>query len=173
MIFALSSARDFAFFATFRTSAETNSGRRKLAGPRVSQRRRRTVLRRACRRLENLGRRRKRIHRLRRQLGAGDPRSCSKSNCRCCPRGGRARPQLRNSESARSGNGGAHLPMDAVDRKGSNAEQRDGSDHVVPPSGAWFHEAGQGHQIRRLLSRARRCVAGEIGQWRAHSRTPG
>ena len=118
----------------------------------------------------HLGRGRARDDRLRRDLGAGDPRPCSG----CGHRGGahrcQGRTELWHSEPARSRTGADDLRVGAVGRKGSAGEQRDrGHDerHAARPR---IHRARSHRQVRRMLSRARRFTARRGGSRRADTR---
>ncbi len=104
---------------------------------------------------------RPRLHRLCRLVGADDPRP--RASRRDPRRAGasRARPVVRRPDADRDQGRGARLRDGAVDRAGAHGELGHRSDHERHPPGARLHRPRQDREVRRLLSRPLRFVAGE------------
>ena len=97
------------------------------------------------------------LHRLRRFVGADDPRSRRRRSRRCGAGSRSRRHELRSTDRAR---GASSREEDRrrgpFDRDGAHGEQRHRSDDVGHSPRARLHWPDEDREVRRLLSRARR-----------------
>ncbi len=120
-----------------------------------------------------LGRRRKRIHRLRRFVGTADFRT-RRARCVGCDCGRRLqRDQLWSFNAGRGRSGGVGAGGVSPDAESSVREFRDRSHDVRDSTGAGLYQAKIYRQVRRLLPRSLRFPAGEGGFRGGYAGIPG
>ena len=156
---------------------QRDARRRQLAGARLPRRRRRAAVHRARRRRARLGRGRPRAHRLRRLVGSDDPRPRASGRRRGDRAAGSATgTRVRRADGARSRDGRSGRRARAVDRDGALRELGHRGDDGRAPAGARRDtDRAARHQVRGLLSRARRQLPREGGLGRRdvrHARQP-
>ena len=144
-----------------RRRAKSHPRRSQFAGARLSLGGRHAAVFRARQRLPHVGCGRQGVHRLCRFMGPVNPRPRASGGDRGCATGGDAGLEFRRANRGRGRAGRTLMRARTRARASAACQLGDRSDDERDTARARLHGTRRHRQVRRLLSRSRRCAAGQ------------